>query len=193
MAAVPDDVLVHPTSGPSGRPIDALDLAEIPIFVGTMITEALVLRRRAAKREAVDPGAVAVLGPHDLPADPLVPLGYERRDTAASLAMLLGNVAVNLAAAGVIGKLSTAVYNRRIADIGARRGSLADRDRRVGLPLLLGSSLDARGASVLGQPRLTPFGPALQPLDRAAPTVVGLPAARGSTCRCHCSGSPLTT
>ena len=27
MAAVPDDVLVHPTSGPSGRPIDALDLA----------------------------------------------------------------------------------------------------------------------------------------------------------------------
>ena len=54
-----------------------------------------------------------------------MPVGYERRDTVASLSMLLGNVAVNLAAAARIGKLNRVVFNRRIANIGARRGSLA--------------------------------------------------------------------
>ena len=32
-----------------------------------------------------------------LPADPLVPIGFERHDSAASLSMLAGNVAVQLA------------------------------------------------------------------------------------------------
>ncbi|MET0910613.1 MAG: sterol desaturase family protein, partial [Ilumatobacteraceae bacterium] len=127
MAAVPDDVLVHPTSGPSGRPIDALDMASIPIFVGTMALEAVVLRRRAARdrRAPTLTTDAARLGPRTLPPDPLVPIGYERRDTIASLSMLLGNVAINLAAAGAIGKLNQVVFKRRIADIGTRRGSLA--------------------------------------------------------------------
>ena len=33
----------------SGRPIDAVDLASIPLFVGTMIAEGIVLRRRARR------------------------------------------------------------------------------------------------------------------------------------------------
>jgi sterol desaturase/sphingolipid hydroxylase (fatty acid hydroxylase superfamily) len=127
MAAVPDGVIGHPTPGPKGRPIDALDLASIPIFVTTMIAEAAVLRRRSQRNGADDRGVNTdeVLGPHDLPPDRLIPIGYERRDTVASLSMLLGNVAINLAAAGAIGKLNHAVFSRRIADIGTRRGSLA--------------------------------------------------------------------
>ena len=54
-----------------------------------------------------------------------MPVGYERRDTVTSLTMLLGNVAVNLAAGGAVGKLSRLVFDRRIANIGKRRGSLA--------------------------------------------------------------------
>ena len=130
MAAVPDGV-VMPKS--SGRPIDALDLASIPIFVGTMLTEALVLRRRTTRDrdDAIDIAEIRAsalsgrTGPHELPADPLVPLGYERRDTVASLSMLVGNVAVNLAAAGAVGAMNRFVFNHRVADIGKRRGSLA--------------------------------------------------------------------
>ena len=66
-----------------------------------------------------------VLGQHDLPPDPLVPVGYERRDTVTSLTMLLGNVAVNLAVAGAVGSVGRIVYKHRIANIGKRRGSLA--------------------------------------------------------------------
>jgi sterol desaturase/sphingolipid hydroxylase (fatty acid hydroxylase superfamily) len=53
-----------------------------------------------------------------------VPVGYERRDTTASLAMLAGNVAVNLAVAGAVGALGRAVHQRRIVDLGVTKWSL---------------------------------------------------------------------
>ena len=132
MAATTDGVLVP---NRSGRPIDAVDIASIPLFVGTMIAEAMVLRRGARRlaieRVAADASAGSTnvsavrLGQHDLPPDPLVPIGYERRDTVTSLTMLLGNVAVNLAMARAVGSLGRLVFKHRIADIGKRRGSLA--------------------------------------------------------------------
>ena len=125
MAATTDGVLVP---NRSGRPIDAVDIASIPLFVGTMIAEAMVLRRRPG-REAIEIESTADspvgLGQHHLPADPLVPVGYERRDTVTSLTMLLGNVAVNLAMARAVGSLGRLVFKHRIADVGKRRGSLA--------------------------------------------------------------------
>ena len=131
MAAIPDDVLVHRTAGPSGRTVNKLDLASAPLFLGTMLAEAVVLRRRARARPSAAEGTGSAdattprPGPYDLPPDPLVPVGYERRDTVTSLTMLAGNVAVNLAAAGAIGTLNRVVFNHRIADVGKRRGSFA--------------------------------------------------------------------
>jgi sterol desaturase/sphingolipid hydroxylase (fatty acid hydroxylase superfamily) len=58
-----------------------------------------------------------------LPADELVPLGYEKRDTTASLTMLLGNVAVDLALAGVYGKIDSKLFKHRVSNFGQRRGS----------------------------------------------------------------------
>jgi len=121
MAAAADGVLVP---NRTGRPIDAVDLASIPMFVGSMIAEAFVLRRRPPIEE-IDVEPAIRLAPHDLPPDPLVPVGYERRDTVTSLTMLLGNVAVNLAMARAVGSLGRLVFKHRIADIGKRRGSLA--------------------------------------------------------------------
>ena len=53
-------------------------------------------RRAAAERRPRRRHARGAVRP-ELPPDPLVPVGYERDDTKASLTMLAGNVAVNLA------------------------------------------------------------------------------------------------
>ena len=57
--------------------------------------------------------------------DALVPLGYERKDTAASLAMLVGNVTIAFATASMLQKLDGKVFDRRITNFGAKRGSFA--------------------------------------------------------------------
>ena len=133
-------------------------------------------------------------GPHELPADPLVPVGYERRDTVASLSMLLGNVAVNLAAAGAIGTLNRVVFNRRIANIGSPSRLARGGDRGVGLPLLLGPPLDARGPPVLGQPRLATTRASATTCRRRCASRGRASCCRGCTCRCRCSASrPITS
>ncbi len=64
-----------------------------------------------------------------LPADPLVPVGYEARDTAASLAALAGSLALNrLVWAPVYKGFDEFVFRRRIANVGSlgkRRGTAA--------------------------------------------------------------------
>ncbi|HEY5662777.1 MAG TPA: sterol desaturase family protein [Ilumatobacter sp.] len=110
---------------PRARPIDLVDLVSLPLFVGTMLWEAQVLRGRPRRAEGdLDGATPAELSDPRLPADPLVPVGYERDDTRASLTMLVGNVAVNLAVAGAIGAVHRAVFRRRIANLGATRWSL---------------------------------------------------------------------
>ncbi len=105
--------------------LDAIDLASAPIFVITMLAEARALRGRPELRELgdLDDATREELSDPSPRADPLVPVGYERRDTTASLAMLAGNVAVNLAAAVALNKVHRFLYRNRVADVGGRRGS----------------------------------------------------------------------
>ena len=109
----------------NSRPIDTIDLLSLPVFVGTMVWESRVL----ARRELREFGDLTDATPEELAdsnplIDPLVPVGYERRDTQANLTMLVGNVAINLAMAGVVGALGRAVFQRRIINLGATKWSL---------------------------------------------------------------------
>ena len=54
--------------------------------------------------------------------------------------------------------MSRFVFKHRIANLRASQWSLPVAIGRVGLPLLLGPSLDARGPPVVGQPRHPPLG-----------------------------------
>ena len=80
------------------RQLDLVDKATLPLFAVTMVAEYAALRN-APKRtlgDLYDADERTLSGTH-LPPDPLVPLGYERRDTVASLAMLAGNIAFGFA------------------------------------------------------------------------------------------------
>ncbi|MFT4658036.1 MAG: sterol desaturase/sphingolipid hydroxylase (fatty acid hydroxylase superfamily) [Candidatus Aldehydirespiratoraceae bacterium] len=106
-------------------PIDVVDLLSLPTFIATMIWES----RGLAKRELRDEGDLndatrEELCDPTLPADALVPVGYEPRDTKASLTMLGGNIVVNLALVGAVGVMNKFVFKRRVADIGATKWSL---------------------------------------------------------------------
>ena len=90
-----------------------------------MVWESRVLARREQRRFGdLDDATPEELSDPRLPPDPLVPVGYERRDTAASLAMLAGNVAVNLAVAGGVAAMGRWVSKRRVVDLGATKWSL---------------------------------------------------------------------
>ena len=93
----------------SKLPLDTVDLLSGPAFVITMLAEARALRKAPQLREFgdLDDWSLEELSDPSLPADPLIPVGYERRDTRASLTMLAGNVAVNLALAGVYGRINS--------------------------------------------------------------------------------------
>lgn len=106
-------------------PLDKVDLVSGPVFIITMLAEARALRRRPVLREMgdLDGWSKEQLGDPSEPGDELIPVGYEARDTAASLAMLVGNVAVNVAYAGALTKANQFLFRHRVADIGKRRGS----------------------------------------------------------------------
>ena len=108
-------------------PIDKIDMLSGPVFVGTMLLEAKALKRRAELREPgdLDGWTKEQLSDPSLPPDPLVPVGYESHDTAASLAMLAGNVAVNVALMGALNRVNSALFGKRVANFGANRGGLA--------------------------------------------------------------------
>lgn len=112
------------------KQLDAIDLASVPIFIVTMAAESAVLKRRAKRGQPVrtlgdlEAADFRTLSGTQLPADPLVPLGYERKDTAASLTMLVGSVAATFATAVVLEKLDSTVFKRRISNIGSRKHSL---------------------------------------------------------------------
>jgi sterol desaturase/sphingolipid hydroxylase (fatty acid hydroxylase superfamily) len=109
----------------NSRPIDVVDLLSVPAFVGTMVWEWRTLSRRPQRTSGdLDTASTAELADPRPSPDPLVPVGYERRDTVASLSMLVGNVAVNLALAGGIAAMNRFVFQRRVADLGATKWSL---------------------------------------------------------------------
>lgn len=107
------------------RPIDLVDLLSLPTFIVTMIWESRVLAKRELRNEGdLDTATREELADPTLPADPLIPVGYEPRDTKASLTMLGGNIVVNLAMLGAVGAMNKYVFKRRIANIGATKWSL---------------------------------------------------------------------
>ena len=95
-------------------PLDKIDLASGPIFIATMLWEAQVLKKRQRRDvDDLDHATLDELSDPSLPADPLVPIGYQRDDTRTSLLMLAGNVAVSLAFAGAYGTLTKKLYDKR--------------------------------------------------------------------------------
>ena len=110
------------SSASRGLGLDALDLVAIPYFAITMVAEWRALRNRP-RRTLGDMyhATPKQLAGAQMPPDPLVPLGYERRDTVANLAALLGSVAINLALAGPHGRAERLMFRHRFANIGGRR------------------------------------------------------------------------
>jgi sterol desaturase/sphingolipid hydroxylase (fatty acid hydroxylase superfamily) len=107
------------------RSLDPIDQLSLPLFIGTMIAEAAMLRRMPKQAaELANTPATADAADGQIP-DPLVPVGYERKDTAASLLMLVGNVAFSFATLSLLGRLDAILFRRRVSNIGLRRGSLA--------------------------------------------------------------------
>lgn len=89
---------------------DATMLA-IPAFLATMGLEYIVLRRRQGPALPVDESV-----PHEPNAQR--PLGYEPADTATSLAMGVGNLAINMAFAKATRPVDEWLYRHRIANLG---------------------------------------------------------------------------
>ncbi|MFM8563185.1 MAG: sterol desaturase family protein, partial [Acidimicrobiia bacterium] len=78
------------------KKIDLIDKLTLPAFVVTMIWEHRTLRKRAL-RELPPVDAVAPVDDGRSDPDVLVPLGYEKNDTAGSLGLLVGSIIVGLA------------------------------------------------------------------------------------------------
>ena len=112
-------------TGPLAQ-LDLVDKLSLPLFAATMVLEARALRGRPVRTPGDLDGAdwQTLSGPQ-LPPDPLVPVGYERRDTIASLSALAGSIAINFALAPVFGRLERAVFGRKVSRIGSGRGSMA--------------------------------------------------------------------
>ena len=110
----------------SARDLDLVDKLTLPFFAATMLAEHRLLRGRELRTLGDLEGAdEQTLSGTQLPADPLVPLGYERKDTVASLSMLAGSIAVGFAFAGLFGRWERFLFRHRIANIGRRRGAFA--------------------------------------------------------------------
>ena len=106
-------------------PIDKTDMVSVPLFVVTMLAEARALKSRPELRQMgdLDDWTRDELSDPSLPPDPLIPVGYEPRDTKASLIMLVGNITVNLTMASVIGKVHRRLFGRRVTNVHARKGA----------------------------------------------------------------------
>ncbi|MDH3705561.1 MAG: sterol desaturase family protein [Acidimicrobiia bacterium] len=85
----------------------------IPAFFATMAIEYAVLRRAARRGRIATPGTDA--------SNVDEPVGYEGRDTVASLAMGVGSLVANAGYAYLTAPVDRAVYQRRVFDVGRRR------------------------------------------------------------------------
>src|SRR5687768_8551052 len=108
------------------RTLDLVDKASVPLFAITMIAEHRALRKRARRTPGdLDGADPATLSGTQQSADALVPLGYERRDTVASLSMLVGNIAFAFGTAAAFTKADRFLFRHRVSNLGRRKGSLA--------------------------------------------------------------------
>ncbi len=88
----------------------------IPVFVATMALEWWMLHRKPNKL-ATSPA------PSKDESNVEAPVGYEPRDTAASLAMGVGSLVINAAAATVLRPVTNALFARRLLSLGTRRSA----------------------------------------------------------------------
>ena len=106
------------------KKLDAVDLASAPMFVVTMLAEYAWLRKVPKRTDGdLDDADQATLSGTQLPPDPLVPVGYERKDTTASLSMLVGNVAFSFVTAAAFSRFDRLLFRHRVSNVGRRRGS----------------------------------------------------------------------
>ncbi|MDH3753169.1 MAG: sterol desaturase family protein [Acidimicrobiia bacterium] len=89
----------------------------IPAFLGSMAVEYLALRRKADVLVELDDPTTE--------SNTARPLGYEARDTLASLAMGAGMLAIGVAASKAFDPLDRWLYRRRLASLGSRRFGFA--------------------------------------------------------------------
>jgi sterol desaturase/sphingolipid hydroxylase (fatty acid hydroxylase superfamily) len=106
--------------------LDMIDKLTLPAFAVTMLAEAWWLRDKP-KRTLGDmyEATPEQLSGGQLPADELVPIGYERRDTVASLAMLGGSIAIGFTFIKLFTKVDHFLFRHRISNFGRHRGNLA--------------------------------------------------------------------
>src|ERR1700685_879741 len=99
-----------------GRTVDLIDKLSFPFFALSIAAEYLALKNRD-KRTLGDlaDADIETLSGTQLPADPLVPIGFERQDSRASLSMLAGNVAVQLAVAPALIQVDEFLYRHRVS------------------------------------------------------------------------------
>ena len=96
------------------RQLDLIDKATLPLFAITMLAEYAALRKvpKRTLGDLYDADDETLSGTH-LPGDELVPLGYERKDTVASLAMLAGNIAFGFATLSAFSKFDKFLFKHR--------------------------------------------------------------------------------
>ncbi|MBK8332661.1 MAG: sterol desaturase family protein [Acidimicrobiaceae bacterium] len=89
-----------------------------------MLAEYAWLRKVPTRTDGdLDDADQATLSGTQLPPDPLVPVGYERKDTTASLSMLVGNVAFSFVTAAAFSRFDRFLFRHRVSNVGRRRGS----------------------------------------------------------------------
>ncbi|HEY7627243.1 MAG TPA: sterol desaturase family protein [Ilumatobacteraceae bacterium] len=108
------------------RQLDLVDKLSIPLFVVTMIAEHRALRKRPKRTigDLLDADERTLSDTH-LPADELIPLGYERKDSVASLTMLAGNIAFGFATLAAFSRFDRFLFRYRISNVGTRKRSIA--------------------------------------------------------------------
>ena len=116
---------IVPSMAAKRRTVDLIDKLSFPMFAISLVVEYVSLRNREKRilGDMADADDETLSGSHE-PRDPLVPLGFERKDTWASLAMLGGNVAVQLALQPAFDAMDEFLYRHRISRFGQRRGAL---------------------------------------------------------------------
>ena len=107
----------------TSRKIYFIDKITLPVFAATMVWEHRVLKKRQL-RELVDVDAVAPVDDGNPVPDPLVPLGYEKNDTAGSLGLLVGSILMGFALDGAYRKIHGFLFRHRLSNFGSRRGSI---------------------------------------------------------------------
>ena len=108
------------------RQLDLVDKASLPLFAVTMLAEYVALRK-VPTRTFGDLGDAdeQTLSGTQLPPDPLVPVGYERKDAVASLLMLVGNITFAFATMAAFSRFDRLLFRHRVSNIGRRKGSIA--------------------------------------------------------------------